>query len=91
MVNDWLLEIRRWLLEVKGRGFLLRHFFEMSPARPPLLRSAGGFFFGWGLAQRLVYSLNKFKKNYRLETQGLLACSREAGATHKRPRWSAFA
>ena len=73
-MNDWLLEIRSWLLEVKGRGFLLRHFFEMSPARPPLLQGQlnlpenknnelDGLFFGWGLAQRLVYSLNKFRNS----------------------------
>ena len=61
MMNDWLLE-------VKSRGFLLRpHFgaspFVRSPARPPLLRRAGRIFFGWGLAQRLVYSLNKFRNS----------------------------
>ncbi len=63
MVNYWLLGIGGWLLEVKDRGFLLRHFFEMSPARPPLLRRAGRVIFGWGLVQRLAYSLNKFRAN----------------------------
>ncbi len=61
MMNDWLLE-------VKGRGFLLRPHFGASPPRsgfPPAHPSCGeldGLFFGWGLAQRLVYSLNKFIK-----------------------------
>ena len=35
VVNGWLFEIGRWLLGVKSRGFLV-------PARPPLLRRAGG-------------------------------------------------
>ncbi len=39
MINDWLLEIRSWLLEVKSGGFLLRPHLGASPlrsvARPP--------------------------------------------------------
>ncbi len=51
MVNDWLLEIMGWLLEVKSRGFLLRPHCVRLPARPPLLRSAGGFYLlGFGSA-----------------------------------------
>ena len=46
MMNDWLLEIRSWLLEVKSGGFLLRPHFGASPlvraSRPPTpLRGLG--------------------------------------------------
>ncbi len=37
-MNDWLLGIGGWLLEVKGRGFLLRPHCVRLPARPPLLQ-----------------------------------------------------
>ncbi len=40
-MNNWLLGIVGWLLEVKGRGFLLRPHFVRLPTRPPLLRRAG--------------------------------------------------
>ncbi len=35
VISYWLFGLGRWLLGVKSRGFLV-------PARPPLLRRAGG-------------------------------------------------
>ncbi len=43
-LNDWLLRIVGSLLEVKGRGFLLRPHFVRLPTRPPLCEAwADGF------------------------------------------------
>ncbi len=63
-VNYWFLGIGGWLLDVRAEVFCcaLTSWQATSLGRPPAHPSCGeldGLFFGWGLAQRLVYSLNK--------------------------------
>ena len=62
-MNYWLFWIRSLLLGFKDRGFFLAPSLR-SVARPPTppAESWTGFV-GWGLAQRLVYSLNKFRNS----------------------------
>ena len=62
MVNGELLVIRDWGFVIRDseQRFFVAPFLR-NVARPPTPPAeCGRGFCGWGLAQRLVYSLNKF-------------------------------
>ncbi len=60
------LGVRYWKLRIEVFCCALTSGQAPLFGRPPAHPSCGeldGLFFGWGLAQRLVYSLNKFRAN----------------------------
>ncbi len=68
MISDWLLRIVGSLFGIRDRGFFVAPSLRGKPLRsvahPPTPPAESWTdFFGWGLVQRLVYSLNKFRAN----------------------------